>query len=129
MNIHMFKKGDIFLLMSIGILICISLCWNYNNLSQTADISRIAVIIHDGKLVAKINLDELQEPEYIRINEGIKVVILAEKGRIRFLESDCPDKICVKTGWLTQKGDKAVCLPSKTIVKIEGEEQVDSIAY
>jgi hypothetical protein len=46
------------------------------------------------------------------------MTILAEKGRIRVLQSECPNKICVNTGWLTKPGDVAICVPGDTIVII-----------
>ena len=40
-------------------------------------------------------------------------------GKIRIIESDCPDKICVKTDFIDSKSEKIVCLPKKLIVEIE----------
>ena len=33
---------------------------------------------------------------------------------IRFLSSDCPDKVCVNTGFLRNDLDVASCLPNRT---------------
>jgi hypothetical protein len=41
-------------------------------------------------------------------------------GSIAFAESDCPDKICVRTGRLHQVGQMAACLPNQVYVKIVG---------
>jgi hypothetical protein len=131
----MLKKGDAFLILIAGIIAGCFLLWSFLmgwnglNLSGREETPKIAVVIHDGQRIAEINLEELSAPEYLRIEEGIKVVILAERGRIRFWEAECPDKTCVKTGWLSKNGDKAVCLPSRTIIRIEGEGQLDSISY
>lgn len=90
-----------------------------------------AVITHKSNLVQKIDLSDLNKPVYIDLNEeGIHQVIRAEKGRIRFSESDCPNKTCVKTGWLTRPGAKAVCIPSRVVITIIGDnKQVDILAY
>lgn len=116
-----FKKGDLFLVLFIGIIALIPLLWSYFDGSNKPSDGLIAVITRDGKSIREIDLNKLQEPQTITLEDGIKVTILAEKGRIRVLDADCPDKICVKAGWLTKPGDRAVCLPSKTIVRIEGE--------
>lgn len=117
------KKGDIILLL-IGVIILISLFGTYlssgSKHSKPND-SLIAIVMREGKQVAEIDLNKVQEPQYLKFEEGIAVTILAEKGSIRFLEADCPDKICIKTGILTKPGDQAICLPSKTIVKIQGD--------
>jgi hypothetical protein len=124
----MLKKGDLILLLGVGLIIVLLLLWN--NIPAASGNRLIAEVRKDGELVKKIDLNEVSEPEYIYFEEDIHQTILVEKGRIRFLESDCRDKICVKAGWLTKAGDKAVCMPAKTIIKINGEsQQTDSIAF
>lgn len=39
-----------------------------------------------------------------------------------FEESDCPDKVCIKTGKLSLSGEWAACLPNKTALKITGRD-------
>ncbi len=39
-----------------------------------------------------------------------------------FLHSDCPDKVCIKTGKLSVTGQWAACLPNGTVLKIIGED-------
>lgn len=117
------KKGDIILLL-IGVIILISLLGIYiNDVSKQGKQkdSLIAVITRDGKQMAEIDLNKIQEPQYFKYEDGIDVTILAEKGSIKFLEADCPDKICIKTGTLTKPGDRAICMPSKTIIKIKDD--------
>ena len=80
---------------------------------------KIAVVNQNRKEVNRIDLDAEKEVREIQI-PGVNVVLQAEKGRIRYLRSDCPDQICVKTGWLTGAGQMAACLPNKSIVTIEG---------
>ena len=46
------------------------------------------------------------------------VLQLDGDGSIRFIRSDCPDKICVKTGRIHLAGQSAACLPNGVIVKI-----------
>lgn len=79
----------------------------------------IAVISQDNQLIEKIDLNQVSEPREIIIAGKYNEIIMIEKGRIRFKEADCPDKICVYTGWLTEPGDIAVCLPNRAVVKIE----------
>jgi hypothetical protein len=125
----MFKKGDILLILFIIFSACLLIICN--NYSKGIDSSqKTAVIMHDGKVVKKLELSHLNALEYIRIDDEFKIVILAQKNKIRFLESDCPDKICVKTGWLSTNGDQAICMPSKTMIKIEGKRaRTDAILY
>ena len=103
----------------------------WNTLGAKSSRHLTAVITQNSSLVKKINLTDLNKPVYIDLNEeGVHQVIQAEKGRIRFSESDCPHKTCVKTGWLTKPGDKAVCIPSRVVITIVGDnKKVDVLAY
>lgn len=79
---------------------------------------RIAIIKQGGKVIERIDLDAVSEPREIRLPGKYNETVRVEKGRIRFQEADCPDKICVKTGWLEKPGDTAVCLPNRAVVTI-----------
>lgn len=129
MNIRILKKGDIILILCIAIIA--GLIFIVNNFTSANNSDHlIAEVVRDGKLIKSIDLNEVKNPEYITFDEGIRQVILVEKGRIRFLESDCRDKICVNGGWLTKPGEKAVCIPSKTTVTIVGDrKQIDGISF
>ena len=89
---------------------------------------RIAEISVDGRVVETIDLDSVKERREIVPDTAIPVTIVAEDGGIYFESSECPDKICVKTGRLTDKGDTAICLPARTVISITGAD-VDVITY
>lgn len=115
------KKGDLVLLLIGCIIIIVSLLGFYlrsESLQDQASDRRIAVITRNGKKVAELDLNKLEEPRYFTLEDGIRVKILAEKGSIKFVEADCPDKICIKTGPRTKPGEQAICMPSRTIVRI-----------
>lgn len=87
-----------------------------------------AVVIKDGQEIKRINLEDIEEPTSVEINDTYYDLIVAEKGRIRFKETDCPDRVCVNTGWITKPGQIAVCLPNGIIIKIEGSDnEIDTI--
>lgn len=119
------KKGDLVLLL-IGVIIAISVTGFYLKTGEaaqdTASEHRIAVITRNGDKIAELDLNKLNKPRYFRFHDGIDVTILAQKGSIKFVDADCPDKICVKTGTLTKPGQQAICMPSKTIVRILDNE-------
>ncbi|MEG2858121.1 MAG: NusG domain II-containing protein, partial [Clostridia bacterium] len=54
-------------------------------------------------------------------------VIEVNNGRIRILESDCPDKICVKTGWISRGGQTIACVPLGIVITISGAASHDAI--
>lgn len=126
----MLKKGDIILLIFILIVSALGYAGYSIYKSGSNDYAKIAVIMHEGKAVKKVDIDAVTEPIVLDIEGEYKNTILIEKGRVRVLDSNCPDRVCVNTGWLDQMGDLAVCIPNRSIVKIEGEaEKVDGVTY
>lgn len=115
------KRGDFIMLLIAGVVVVGLFLWRFisnNSVARHGD-AVIAKIERNGKTVKEIDLTKVKETESIVLEDnGIKVTIVVESGRICFLESECPDQICVNTGWLTKLGDVAACLPAKTIVSI-----------
>jgi len=129
MHIPVFKPGDKILITGLIAIAVLLMAWH--NLAPGSSGQLTAVITHNGNLVKRINLNALPRPEYVNLEEeGIHQVIKAEKGQIRFLQSDCPHKYCVKTGWLRKPGDRAVCIPSRVVITIVGDnKKADTLAY
>ena len=54
------------------------------------------------------------------ISEGkLPVTLEVSEGRIRFINSRCPDHICESTGWLRLEGEAAVCAPAGVAVTVQ----------
>jgi hypothetical protein len=89
-----------------------------------------AVVYQNGKEVKRIALNGIESPVAFELSGVYHNHIVAENGRIRFDASDCPDKTCVHTGWLTRAGQSAACLPNKALITVEGARSggVDAIA-
>jgi len=112
------KRGDFIMLILAGLVGIGLFLWRFFDRKAKPAGERVAIINRNGKEVARIDLDRVKETEYISFEDGIELTIEVEPGKIRFLESKCPDQICVYTGWLSEQGDTAACLPAKTIVTI-----------
>jgi hypothetical protein len=54
-------------------------------------------------------------------------------GRARFIDSPCPDKLCIAYGWLEESGNWTACLPNKVFAAVEGgnydEQEIDFLSY
>lgn len=116
------KIGDFiiaFLVLSFALL----LSYYYISKANTSE-NLVAVISQNGKIIQAINLSEIKagETKSINIDGTFSAIITAQHNKIRFESSSCPDKVCVHTGWLTKKGQSAVCLPNKIIIKIQGKK-------
>ncbi|MBQ1270091.1 MAG: NusG domain II-containing protein [Clostridia bacterium] len=76
-----------------------------------------AVISVDGEEVYRILLSE---DRVIELECGNTVEI--KDGRVRVSEADCPDLVCVGTGWIEDGSSAIVCLPHKLSVTVDGAE-------
>lgn len=68
--------------------------------------------------------------EHITSN-GYHLTVNIEDGKVRVSESDCPDKVCVKSGEIKDSSKPVVCAPAKVIVRIGnsgGNTDADAIA-
>ena len=52
---------------------------------------------------------------------GTNVIEVAE-GRVRCVESDCGNQVCVQTGWVGSPGEMVVCLPHRLTVQVVADE-------
>ena len=123
MNSKLFRKTDFIIILAVVLAALAFILWQ-----RTGDTPLTAEISVDGKTVEIVDLSKITDRVEIHPEGAQGVLIVAENGRIRFEDSDCPDKLCVKQGELYRKGDTAVCLPEKTVITITGAE-LDAVTY
>lgn len=85
--------------------------------SQSPAAQSEAVISVDGKVVKTVKLDGHQEQLTIDGNSGYNIVQVEGK-QVRIIESNCPDQLCVKQGWISRAPQQIVCLPNRIVVKV-----------
>lgn len=78
---------------------------------------KVAKIYSDGELVQTIELDIVEKNYEVNIGERNKALV--EPGRISMCYADCPDKLCINMGSISDGSRDIVCLPNKIIIKIE----------
>lgn len=88
----------------------------------------------DGKEIKKISFGANMVGKTIDIETQFgynKIEIGDEK--VRVIEADCPDKLDVKQGWISNQSEIIVCLPNRLVVEIKSEEneinEIDHISY
>lgn len=111
------KLGDI----AVVIIIVIAAFLITISFHEDDSSEKTAVITQNNIVLDRVRLDKLSERYTLNYFGQYPGTIEAENGRIRFLHAECPDKVCVKTGWISHPGQIAVCLPANVIIKIEGE--------
>ncbi|MCR5522916.1 MAG: NusG domain II-containing protein [Clostridia bacterium] len=123
MKLKLFRKADIIIIAAV-----IAVSGVFILLNSFDDSSLNAEITVNGKLYETVDLNAVNGKRVIIPDTDPHVVIVAEKGKIRFESAECKDKICVKAGNLTHKGDVAVCLPSGTVISIT-DSATDAVTY
>lgn len=127
------KKADKYILIGIGLVLSLSVLGVYLSKTLFSQPGTLAIITQNGNPIHEIDLSQVDTPYQMTIqaSNGGYNTISVEKNMIKISDSDCPDKLCVKTGPLTYTGDLAVCLPHGLLIEIEAGEQgtVDSLAY
>lgn len=77
-----------------------------------------AEIYYNSVLVQTVDLEKGHERTFSIPQKPEVVFQVDQDGNISFIKSDCPDKICIKTGKLHLVGQSAACLPNGVVVKI-----------
>lgn len=86
-----------------------------------------AVVKVDGEIVKELDLKTDNIVEVSGYRGGVNRVEVRD-GRVRMTYADCPDELCVKTGWISKTGETIVCLPHRVVVEITGDGGgVDSV--
>lgn len=108
---------------AVFIILCIVCLMTFFCLKQTTSSYRIAKIVQNDKAIKTIDLSEVQEPyEFIvQDTSGGSNTIRVENGRIAVIDADCPDKVCVKQGFISDGTLPIVCLPHKLTISIAGK--------
>lgn len=103
----------IFILISIAVLFLVLL---FNDGKGTE-----IIIEAKDTVIKEIPIKEYKNNKskiyYIEGEIGISKVEVKD-GKVRMLESPCPNKICVDTNWIEKPGEIIACIPNKIIIRI-----------
>lgn len=111
-------KNNIILLRDIAVILVFILLAGgiFFIVKNNSKESSCAVIKKDGKVIETISLDK--DCENFTVDGADNMSFTVRNGKIAVFHSDCPDKICIKTGFISKKGEMAVCLPNRVSVEI-----------
>jgi hypothetical protein len=86
------------------------------------------IVLVEGKRWARLNLfqnQDLHSPGVLGTSH-----IRVHDGQVRFIDSPCRNKLCIRTGWVSQGGENATCLPNRVSLQILGSDpRFDSINF
>ncbi|MBS4761337.1 NusG domain II-containing protein [Carnobacteriaceae bacterium zg-ZUI252] len=97
-------------------------------LSQQSKNQLIALVKINGDVVDRFVLSDSTPNQefYYTPNDNQYNIVEIDRHRIRIKEDNSPDQIGVRTGWISQYGQVAVCLPHQLMIEITGEATPDA---
>lgn len=97
--------------------------------AKTAPHGKTAKILSDGETVRVVDLENVKDPcEFtVTSKDGGENTVRVENGRIAVTGASCPDKICVKRGFISGAQPPIVCLPNKLTVVVTNDSGVDAV--
>lgn len=89
-----------------------------------------AVVKVGGEVIQTVQLSPEETPLRFSVQgkQGLAVVEVSGE-KIRMLEADCPDQICVKRGWISSAGESIICVPNEIVIYIDAPTAVDAVTY
>lgn len=51
------------------------------------------------------------------------VRIQIHDGRVAVVYAECPNKVCVRTGWRQLAGESIICVPNRLVIRILGDAE------
>ena len=119
-----FCKGDV-IVISFVIMLAILIgvvFWMKTGTEQ----GNVVAVYQEGEKIHELSLDK--DTEVLIENDYTNKLIVRDK-KVAIVESDCPGRDCVHSGWISGKGRSLVCLPNRVEIRIEGDadSEVDFI--
>ena len=96
-------------------LVLVGLCLLFV-MRSPSDSGAFAVVEVDGVVVASY---PLSEDGVFVLNGGTNTIEIND-GRVRVVESDCPNQQCVRQLWIDRRNQSIVCLPNRVVITITG---------
>lgn len=110
----LFGKKD--MLFIVAALVLAVLVWLFTR----NDAAPYCVVSYNGEIVKTVSLENDTE---FTVAEAPGMGFTVRNGRVAVSHSDCPDKVCVRTGFIKSAGQAAVCLPNKIVLSVENAPQ------
>lgn len=110
---------DVILVAIVLLLSTGSIVWVARANSRQPARPMIAVVHRGNGVVERLDLNVdrvLDLPD-----DGVRIEV--REGRVRILESDCPQQICVTTRWIRHPRQVIACVPNQILITIESAEE------
>ena len=88
----------------------------------------VVEIYNEGGLYQRL---DLHQDATVKVHGPLGDSIISVKnGQVRFLDSPCPDKLCVHMGAISKTGGTLICAPNRVSVRVVGQaDGPDAVSY
>lgn len=109
------KKRDIIIILALLLLAgIVYFAGSYN--AQQGHFARLTIITASGNVTKDIPLGK--DKIYVFEDGSLAITLEVKAGRIRFINSLCPDHNCEGFGWLQNEVDWAACVPAGASLRV-----------
>jgi len=110
-----FKRKEVWIVAAVAVVCLVA----FFLLRPEKQEERYALVMYYNREIGRIPLDE---DGIYRLEGDLPVTFEVKDGRIRFIDSVCPDHLCEGFGWLGGETDFdiAICMPAGITVQVIG---------
>lgn len=115
------KKGNLIIVSLATILLLGSITTLVIMSHTTSSTDATAIVSLDGKTIKTLPLNPQDDPITFTIEDGKGGYnsIHIEDGKIGIIDTNCPDKLCIKTGFIANSALPIVCLPHALTIQVK----------
>ena len=116
------KKNRNDMILGLAVIILAAGIWLATELLKKD--GSFAVVTVNGTETARYSLSEDAEIRLESENGGFNILVI-KNGKADITEASCPDHVCVDQRAISKTGEAITCLPNKTVITVDGEEEAD----
>lgn len=126
-------------LLACGIAVLLSGCALYlffqKRAAHSPEAAYTAYIYRDGQILRSLSLDQVSETYRFTVEaaDGGYNIVEVSPGAIAIVEANCPDRLCVLQGRISDSLLPITCLPHRLVIELKPGDHVsdspDAVAY
>lgn len=107
-----FSRGDLLALAAVAAILAASVVFLLNGRKGST-----CLITANGSSVS-YSLSENRRIDLV--SNGYSLTVEIKDGQVFVTESDCPDRVCVRTGKISKTGQEIICVPAQVVIEVTG---------
>lgn len=105
--------------------VCVAIVAGAAVASMIGSTGSLAVVEINGTPVRTMRLDTDERAEMSGAKGEFTVEV--RDGRVAIVHAECPNQVCVRTGWRSGAGDAIVCVPNRAVIRIAGDSPAPAV--